>query len=185
MRVLKRILGAVENYFPIVHIIREASATAREVQCEGDRDETEEGREKWRAAGVFGPAGFKHRAAAASGGEAKEKGILLNIGPGFLLGAHLSEGEPTDLGEGDTAIYSADGAQVRCKGAIVEIGSGPGGFLMRLDFFQTQWNAGPRANHLLHKHTASMPGPGSTGTPDTDLGPISDDVKSDEGHKVK
>lgn len=179
MRIIKAAQRAARTLFAIVDVVQESDPTKREVQCEGERDETETGREIFRKAWHLGPGGFKHRAIDG------EKALLLRLPGGIVLGVHLEDGEPTDLDAGDTAIYSSGGAQVRCKGSTVQIGTGAGGKLIRLDYFQTQWDSGPRANHLLHKHLGAMPGPGSTGTPDTDLGEIPDSVGSTEDHGVK
>jgi len=183
MRVSKIAYSMIEKAFQWVDIIREGHATNREVQCEGDRDETEDGRETWRAAFSVSPAGFKHRAAAAVSGVAKEKGFLLDVLGGILLGAHLEDGEPTDLQEGETAIFSSGGAQVRCTSTIVQIGSGSGGLLIRKDNFSTWWTNTPAANHAIHKHPG-MPGPGTTGVPDTALGSVGP-IEGSEGHTVK
>lgn len=182
MRLVEKMLETAEKIFHVVHIVREGDATNREVQCEGDRDETETGREMWRAVWSLGPAGFKHRAAAAVAGVAKEKGLLLDILNGILVGAHLEDGEPTGLDEGETAIYSAGGAQVRCTSTVVEIGTTAGGLIIRKDDFVTWWNATPVANHIIHKHPG-MPGPGTTGIPDTGLGAVGN-IESHEGHLV-
>lgn len=187
MGLVDKILDAAELLFEVVHLVREGNATDRKVQCEGTRDETETGREIFRDVRNWGPAGFKHRTAPKTGGVAKEKGLILQLGDiTVLLGAHLEAGEPTDLDEGDTAIYSSSGAQVRCKGTTVEIGSGAGGLIIRKDYFETWWEATPRANFLTHTHPYN-PGPGAavqTGPPVGDLGAVGN-IENDEGHTSK
>jgi len=183
MRTVDKILETAEKLFSVVHLVREGNATNREVQCEGDRDETEAGREIFRAVWHLGPAGFKHRAAAKTGGVAKEKGLVLELGHiTILLGAHLSDGEPSGLDEGETAIYSAGGAQVRCTSTVVEIGTSSGGLLIRKDDFSTWWNNTPATNYSVHTHPG-MPGPGNTGVPSNLLGAVGN-IESHEGHKV-
>jgi len=171
VRLVEKMLETAEKVFSLVHIVREGSATNREVQCEGDRDETETGREMWRAAWSLAPAGFKHRAAAAVGGVAKEKGLLLDILDGILLGAHLEDGEPTDLDEGDTAIYSADGGVLKIKGTVIYIGDSAAEQIVRGNKLEAYLGdtitAGTVLFYLLnHVHVGVQPGVGVSGIAD-------------------
>ena len=167
MRLVEKVREIAEKMFSVVHVNREGNATNREVQCEGDRDETETGREIFPEAWSLGPAGFKHRAAAKVGGVAKEKGLVLTLGNiHILIGAHLEDGEPSDLDEGDTAMYSADGAQVRCKGGITEVtsdGVAADDWATRADDLKTEIDANS-VEYGIHWHMCTGCGL-PTGTP--------------------
>jgi hypothetical protein len=166
----------------VVDVVREGDYTNREVQCQGEKDETETGREEFRAAWNLGPGGVKHRARKG------EKGLLLRVMDGILVGMVDDAHAPTDLDEGETAIFNAADtggtSQVRCKGTIIQIGSGSGGIIIRLDRFTTWWNATPKVNFSTHVHPGVMPGPSSTAVTATPLGDVSN-VESTEGHQVK
>jgi hypothetical protein len=186
MRIRKVAGDMIEKYFSIGTVVQESSATDRKVQVEGDRDETEAGKELWRAVRNLGPGGFKHRAQA--GAEVLVFEFPWGGSIGVILGIEDDTGAPTDLEPGETAMFSpADSTGkscVRCTSTRIEIGSGPGGLMLRKDRFETWYDAGPRANHLLHVHPGVMGGPASTGVTVTDLGAVGN-IECDEDHRVK
>jgi len=182
MRLMKKLMAAASDAFQIVHIVREGSATNREVQCEGDRDETETGREIFGEVWNLGNPGVKHRAAAKVGGVAKEKGLILRLGNfSILLGAYLEDGEPSDLDEGDTAIYSAGGGQVRCKGGITEVtsdGVAADDWAVRYNDLKTDFDT-LQGQYLAHFHNDSLGAPTTVPQPPNNTaGPLGAAAKS-------
>lgn len=181
-RLAKVAWDMARNLVAWVDVKREGDPTDRKVQCEGERDETETGREIFREACHLNPGGYKHRARAGG------KGLLLRILDGILIGVVDDENAPTNLNEGETAMFSpADAAGkscVKCTTTRIEIGSGPGGLMIRKDRFETWWNATPAVNYLAHGHTGSMPGPGTTGAPNNTIGSVGT-IECDEDHRVR
>jgi len=197
MRIGKIAERAAEGLFHLVKLIREGTSTNpdnREVQCEGDRDETETGREIWRAARNLGPGGFKH--VAGDG----EYGLLLDLPwggtNGIILGIDSDDADAPEpsLAPGESAMLntadSSGKSIVRCVSSRVEIGITTGGLIVRKDKTSTWWNTaltGPRAVFGGHPHGGVMAGPGQSGppvAPNHDLGDIGD-IGSDDDHRVK
>jgi len=188
MRIGKIAERAAEGLFHLVRLAREASSTNSEVQCEGDRDETETGRELWRAARNLGPGGFKHRACDG------EHGLLLDLPWGETLGIILgidsddAAAPVPDLAEGETAIWNTSDSSgksiVRCVTDRVEIGASAGGLIIRKDRFTTWWDATPKTNYAMHTHAGVMGGPGSTAMPSNALGDVGS-IECDDDHRVK
>ncbi len=184
--------GMIEKYLSIGTVVQESSATNREVQVEGDRDETPTGKELWRAARNLGPGGFKHRCKAGAEVLVLELPFLGSLG--IILGIEDDDGAPTDLEPGETAMFntsdSTGKSAVRCVGTRVEIGSSAGGLIIRKDRYETWWNTaltGPRAVFAGHPHSGVMVGPGQSGVPVApfnDLGAVGT-IENDEDHRCK
>jgi len=183
--------GMIEKYFSIGTVVQESDATNREVQVEGDRDETATGKEIWRAARNLGPGGFKHRCKAGAEVLVLELPWVGSLG--IILGIDDDDGAPTDLDEGETAMFNTSDttgkSAVRCISTIVHVGIGSGGLIVRKDKTTTWWNTamtGPRAVFAGHCNSGVMVGPGQSGppvAPFNDLGDIGD-IGSTDGHKV-